>query len=242
MGSAPSKGPQEEYPRTITPQLVIVQPRRGQASREETEQWNRLEGALDKHKLSRAKEPFYVLLRGEGRKLSKLDAAQIGRLEPIGQARIAGVAEEWSEENPLLKYAYTWPPPTGELSRLADRAIWKCTEFSSKARITVPSDVWSPGGTLVFAASPYTILLDGSAFTLGVAADLANSANFNLRDMDWDALEGRILRNLQTGGAYKTWHETLGPEEKRTFATAEMAAKLMRHHIKGVVRSSLTSG
>jgi hypothetical protein len=237
--SKPTTARDAKYPYTLHPTIIRVKQAAGAESSEDARAFEITKGAREAYEALKDQRAFYVLLRGPSSKLDSLTAEQIGRLEPIGQ-----VQKTFSEKNSSGKltmgYLYTWPRPTGYLMSLRD--IWKCTEFSADA-LMQESDVFTrPDGSLqLTAAEKYTVLFEGSAFTLDVADELAQKVltqkKVTIGDFGWETLERRILRALNQSGKYEAWHTTLNPEEQRMFSTEEKTAALMKSYIKSLVRA-----
>ena len=228
MGSAPSK-------QRHAPKLVLVESMKSAEKRE----W------LSRYK--NAKGPFYVLMRDESIAGDELTAAQkqkLRSLEPIGQIWI-GPNRNWKMEgDPARSHTYTWPLPTGELARLADKAIWECTEFSttvhSRSNRSNRSNRTTalPTNPTTFRADPVIVLPMGSALTIEYAMRQARPHGFTMEPSHWAKLTERILVELHKGGKWYDWYSTLTPGDQAKFATANQTALAMTSHIITVLTAS----
>ena len=176
--------------------------------------------------------PFYALSRGGT--TGTLRTEEILTLEPIGQVTIR-LNTSAPTESEFVAHTYRWPLPTGDLERLADKAIWECTEFA----------VYAPVGpqratSINLESSAFMPLHVGSAVTLKYAHKQASDKRIKLviGDLQWDVLGARILRALETAQTHASWLQTLTPEEQLRFGTELKTAKAMTQHIYSVVKAS----
>jgi hypothetical protein len=182
--------------------------------------------------------PIYVLSRGFATPDRKLRTEQILTLEPIGQVMIR-LDVNARNESELVKHTYMWPLPTGDQARLADKAIWECTEFSASVPYVEPHGSIS-GSIMPQRIANFMELPVGSAVTLKYAHTQARGKKIALKfnDLLWDHLGNRILLALQTAGVHAPWLETLESGDRLKFSTEMKTAKAMTQHIYKFVKAS----
>ena len=231
MGAKQSKKP----PRPTSPDRALYAPTIAVAPSRQSvrasEEWTKINRARS------AGTPFYALSRGSA--TGTLSTEQILTLEPIGQVTICLDASAQTESE-FVKHTYRWPLPTGDLERLADKAIWECTELTVSAPSAGQVYAHHTTALIVPRAAAFMPLHAGSAVTLKYAHKQASDKKITLvlRDLEWDMLGARIMRALENAKTHASWLQTLKPEEQLKFGTELKTAKAMTQHIYRVVLAS----